>query len=137
MRRRSCPRVEPVDEFEKHAATSQSGCFRRQLCSPIRTNPSRSCNPLRERLHSTVLLHKKKKKKDEKIDTKKKRKIFTAAIACIKGDIIDSYATTRSIRTPCALEDDIEIRFFIDISLSKTPRGTLIVVQLPYRFGFR
>lgn len=67
---------------------------------------------------------------------KKKIKIFTATIACIKGDIINSYTTTCSIRTPCAFEHDVEVRIFIDVSLSIAPRGTLIVVQLPYRFGF-
>lgn len=64
-------------------------------------------------------------------------KIFTTAISGIKGDIINPYATTRSVRTPCALEHDIEVCILIDVSLRVAPCRTLIVVQLPYRSSFR
>lgn len=62
--------------------------------------------------------------------------IFTAAIPSIKGNIIDSYATAGSVRTPCAFKYDVKILIFVDIRLRVAPRGTLIIVQLPYRLGF-
>lgn len=62
--------------------------------------------------------------------------MFTTAISGIKSNIIDSYAATRSIRTPCAFKYDIKIRILIDICLSVAPCRALVIVQLPYRPGF-
>lgn len=64
----------------------------------------------------------------EENEEKEEEKIITTAISGIKGDIINSYATTRSIRTPCAFKYDIEICVLIDVSLSIVPCGTLIIV---------
>jgi len=72
-----------------------------------------------------------------KKEKRKKKNLFTTAISGIKGDIIDSYAATRSIWTPYTFEHDIEICVLINVSLSVAPSGTLIIVQLPYRFSFR
>lgn len=54
--------------------------------------------------------------------------MLTTAVSGVKCNIIDSYATTRSVRAPCTLENDVEICLLVDVSLSVAPRRTLVII---------
>lgn len=58
---------------------------------------------------------------------------ITCAVSSVKGNIVDGDVAVGSVRAPGTFEDDAILAFFRDTHLGEVPRGSLIIVQLPYR----